>query len=148
MYRVTNVSQREEYAEEIYSIEKECFPDEFWSFELIQNDLKKPDSIYILCYADNQAVGYANISTVLDEAELNRIAIRHLFRRKGAARFIITQIVSLLKASGHSKLMLEVRSFNRSAVSLYNSCGFSVDGIRKNYYQNPCDDAILMSLNI
>ena len=148
MYRLTNVSQKEEYAEEIYNIEKECFPDEFWSFELIQNNIKSPDSIYILCYADSQAVGYANVSTVLDEAELNRIAVKHSYRRKGAARFIIRQIVRLLKETGHSKLMLEVRSCNRSAVSLYNSCGFSVDGTRKNYYQNPCDDAILMSLNI
>ncbi len=148
MYRVTNVSQMEDYAEEIYNIEKECFSDEFWSFELIQKDIKKPDSIYILCYVDSQTVGYANVSTVLDEAELNRIAVKHSYRRKGAARFIIQQLVSLLKQSGYSKLMLEVRGQNIGAVSLYNSCGFSADGIRKNYYQNPCDDAILMSLNI
>ncbi len=148
MYRVIDVSQKTEYAEEIYRIEKECFPDEFWSFELIQNDIKNPGSIYILCYDDNKTVGYANVSTVLDEAELNRIAVKHSYRRNGAARLIIGQLVRLLKEAGYTKLMLEVRSQNIGAVSLYSSCGFSADGIRKNYYQNPCDDAILMSLNI
>ncbi len=148
MYTIKNVSQKTEYAEEIYNIEKECFPDEFWSFELIQKDIKNPDSIYILCCDGNKTAGYANVSTVLDEAELNRIAVKHSYRRKGAARLIIRQIAGLLRESGYTKLMLEVRSQNIGAVSLYNSCGFSADGIRKNYYQNPCDDAILMSLNI
>lgn len=137
-----------DYADKIYSIEKECFPDEFWSFELIKNDIKNNGSIYILCYLDNQIVGYTTVSTVLDEAELNRIAIKHSYRRKGAASFLIQETINILKQSGCSKLMLEVRSLNESAVSLYKLCGFSVDGIRKNYYQNPCDDAILMSLNI
>lgn len=148
MYRVINVSEKKEYSEEIYNIDKECFPHDFWSFELIQKDMDTTDNIYLLCLAGDKAIGYANISTVLDEAELNRIAVKPSYRRKGAARFMILQIVNYIKQTGHSKLMLEVRSQNIGAVSLYKSCGFIFDGVRKNYYQNPHDDAILMSLNI
>ena len=142
MYTVTDNCS----AEDIYAIDKLCFPNEYWSIDTISRDIKS--AIYLVCKCGMETIGYASASCVLDEAELTRIAVKASYRRKGIATLLINKLISTLRDKGCTVLMLEVRSRNDSALNLYDSLGFKAYACRKSYYHNPDDDAVLMSVKI
>ena len=92
---------------------------------------------------------FALLSTVLDEAELLQIAVRPDFRGRGLAKRVLQCVHDQLQQRGIVRNMLEVRSSNASAISLYRRLGYQQEGIRKGYYPtaNGREDAILMSCN-
>lgn len=148
MYDIISVMGDVSHADAIYELDCECFPNDNWSHKLIYSELSVGKSCYLVCMDDNKLIGYLNASYILDEAELNRIAVKPNYRRKGIAKGLIGKLIDCLKTRNCTLLMLEVRSKNTDVVSLYDSLGFKKDTIRKNYYQNPTDDAVLMSLNL
>ena len=94
---------------------------------------------------DGGILGYAVLSCVLDEGNLDNIAVAPEARRNGVA----DALLSTLTAFGRehlARLMLEVRSSNAPALALYEKHGFAAVGRRKNYYDAPREDAILMTL--
>ena len=94
---------------------------------------------------DGALLGYAVLSTVLDEGNLDNIAVAPDCRRRGVADVLL----SALTAFGRARLaclMLEVRASNAPAIALYEKHGFRAVGRRKNYYDAPREDAILMTL--
>ena len=94
---------------------------------------------------DGALLGYAVLSTVLDEGNLDNIAVAPDCRRRGVA----DALLSALTAFGRARLaclMLEVRASNTSAIALYEKHGFQAVGRRKNYYDAPKEDAVLMTL--
>jgi len=148
MCNIVNVSGDVTYAHQIHNLDKECFFNDCWSYELIEAELSSKKNIYLICKLGEKIVGYLNASVVLDEAELNRIAVSPLHRRNGIANFLMDSLLRQLESSECTRLMLEVRSQNKGALALYDKCGFKTDTVRKNYYKNPSDDAILMSLEL
>ena len=103
---------------------------------------------YFALFLNNEMIAYLNGFTVDSEAELNRIAVLTEHRNKGIGRYLLNEYVNFLKENGCTRLMLEVRETNHPAISLYASVGFKKDGIRKNYYTNPAENAVLLSLEI
>ena len=142
MYAVMPASD----AMEIFLIDKECFPTEFWSVELIGKDMLHSE--YFVLKEDDKTAGYVCVSTVLDEAELTRIAVRNQYRQCGVATKLIEFVKKHLLQRGCKTLILEVRTSNMPARALYSKMGFEVYASRKNYYHNPNEDALLMSLKI
>ena len=132
--------------QEIFALEKECFPNEFWSLELIEKDMAH--SSYFVAKCDDETIGYICVSYVLDEAELTRIAVKNSHRRCGIAKLLIQSAKEYLLHNNCRTFMLEVRSSNLSARALYQKMGFDTYAIRKNYYHNPNEDAILMSVKL
>ncbi len=147
MYTIKIVSGNPCFADEIFSLEKACFKD-FWSLELIFSELDRKNGVYIVCEADSKVAGYVNASVVLDEAQLNRIAVSEEYRQQGIGTKLISYLIDYLKTQSCTAVFLEVRSNNENAIRLYKSFGFVTDCTRKNYYHNPDDDALLMSLTI
>ncbi len=147
MYTIKNVSGNSSFAKEIFALEKECFKD-FWSLELISSELEQKRGLYIVCEIDSKVVGYINASVVLDEAQLNRIAVSETHRQKGIGTKLLCYLTNYLKSQSCTGVFLEVRSKNENAIKLYESFGFRTDSKRKNYYHKPDDDALLMSLTI
>lgn len=148
MYNIINAINRETHVNDIFCIEKACFPGDFWSKEVIKQNIDSANSIQLICYDGNIPVAYADLSFVLDEAELNRICVIEDYRRTGVASFLLDSLKNETQKIGISKIMLEVRSHNLPALFLYLSFGFSIDGIRKKYYNKPDDDAVLMTLHL
>ncbi len=99
-------------------------------------------------WSGRELIGYAILYTVLDEGEIARIAVASSYRRQGVAGLLFGQVLKICGDRGIVRLMLEVRESNVSAVSFYEKCGFTMDGVRKGYYSNPREDAILMSLHV
>ena len=148
MKRIVDIKTEPVYLNELYTIEVECFPGDSWSFESVKQSLDNPHSVVLGCIHEGNLAGFINLFEVCGEAELNRIAVLKQYRNQGIAAFLIEQSFEFLKSKDCYRVVLEVRSLNKPAIELYKKYGFQTDCIRKDYYHNPSDDAILMSLNI
>lgn len=130
----------------VAALEKVCFPADPWSEDLFRDALENPRVCILLAEGeDGAALGYAVLSTVLDEGNLDNIAVAPDVRRQGVADALLRALTGFGRER-LSVLMLEVRASNIPAIALYEKHGFAAVGRRKNYYDAPKEDAILMTL--
>ena len=107
--------------------------------------MKQKSTVIITAKKDRELIGYLIASLVPEEGEILRIAVRKEFRRQGAAGHMILELENVCEETDVYKLMLEVRESNQDAISFYKEKGFTEDGLRKDYYTDPAEDAVLMS---
>lgn len=130
----------------VAELERVCFPADPWSEALYQAALDNPAVAVLLALGEDGALlGYAVLSTVLDEGNLDNIAVAPEARRRGVADALLS-VVTGFGREHLSRLMLEVRASNAPAIALYEKYGFAAVGRRKNYYDAPREDAVLMTL--
>jgi ribosomal-protein-alanine N-acetyltransferase len=142
-YRLTPMTA--EHIDQIAALEKTCFSHP-WSEAMLQEELWNDSAVIIAAVADDgTVVGYAGLQTVLDEGYINNVAVDPRFRRQGVADELIAAFVRFGTAK-LSFLTLEVRASNAPAVALYQKHGFAQAGRRKNYYDDPTEDALIMTL--
>lgn len=135
-----------EDAKEIFAIEMECFSVP-WSLDSIEIELLNEDKkLYYVVEDANGVVGYAGAWLVYDEGQITNIAIRPSARRQGCGAKLTSALIEECFKRGMHEIFLEVRISNLSALSLYRKLGFTVKGMRKNYYSEPKEDAYIMSL--
>ena len=135
-----------EDAKEIFAIEMECFSVP-WSLDSIETELLNEDKkLYYVVEDGNGVVGYAGALLVYDEGQITNIAIRPSARRQGFGAKLTSALIEECFKRGMHEIFLEVRISNLSALSLYRQLGFTVKGMRKNYYSEPKEDAYIMSL--
>ena len=121
--------------------------DEFWTYEILQQELLSNNSKYIVAKSlDNIIVGFAGIKIILDTAELMNIVTKKSFRENGIGKLMLEYLINMCKNGKIKTLNLEVNSQNTIAINLYKKYNFKEVGLRKKYYNNTYD-AILMSLN-
>ena len=102
---------------------------------------------YTLFYAacvDSILVGYCGIYLAADEGEITNVAVSYKYRRHGIAQALVQHTLLQAHSKGSQRIFLEVRSSNEPAISLYTKLGFHVKGKRKNFYQSPLEDALVM----
>ncbi len=123
----------------VCKIEKECFTAEAWSEESLRYRLGKPGFISLVAVDSEEIAGYIAASEILDEQYLDSLAVRADYRGKGIA-------TKLMKAAfdPQKSIYLEVRKSNLPAISLYKKLGFTEYAERRDYYDNPTENAILM----
>lgn len=92
-------------------------------------------------------LGFAQFVIVLDQAELECIAVGPAWQRRGVGRVLLQRAAEAARADGAAVLLLEVRRGNESALRLYRSVGFRVTGTRRGYYSGPVEDALLLQLS-
>lgn len=135
-----------EDAKEIFAIEMECFSVP-WSLDSIETELLNEDNkLYYVVEDANGVVGYAGAWLVYDEGQITNIAISPSARRQGFGAKLTSALIEECFKRGMHEIFLEVRISNLSALSLYRQLGFTVKGMRKNYYSEPKEDAYIMSL--
>ncbi len=134
-----------EYCEDVELVAKSCLP-EHWSLDSIRDVLKYENNIYYVAkdVEYNKVVGYAGIMIIADESELLNIAVVEAYRKCGIAQRLLDLLFEQAKKHGAYRILLEVRRSNISAIQLYQKNSFSDLGVRKNYYSNPKEDALLM----
>ena len=131
---------------QVAALEKVCFPADPWSETLFRDALECPDTALLAAEKEDGAVlGYAVLSTVLDEGNLDNIAVAPPFRRQGVANALLSELTDIGRIS-LSGILLEVRASNLPAIALYEKHGFIPVGRRRNYYETPREDALLMTL--
>lgn len=118
--------------------------DNFWSYNILKNELLNDKTTYIVAKENHQIVGFAGIMTCLDEATLNNIVVKKSCRGRGIGGELLDSIIELCGDLNMKSLTLEVDSSNTPAINLYKKFGFKNLGIRKKYY-NHTSDAIIMT---
>lgn len=134
-------------AEAIYEVEKTCFSTP-WSMESIEAELNEElheQRLYLVAEEDGRIVAYAGAWLVLDEGQITNIAVIPEARRQGIGVMITRKLMRLLFEASMTEIFLEVRLSNLGALAMYRRLGFTVKGIRKNYYTDPVEDAYIMS---
>ena len=128
---------------QIAELEKRCFNDP-WSEVSIASELNNRLSCWLVALDGDTVVGYVGSQTVLGETDMMNIAVHPDYRKQGIATELIRTLIDALSRQGSHSLMLEVRQTNEPAKNLYTALGFECIGIRKNYYRNPREDALIL----
>ena len=134
---------KKDHVAQIASLEKQCFGDP-WSEGSIASELDNPLSLWLVAEQNGAVCGYVGSQTVLDETDMMNIAVHPDCRRQGIAAALIEELVSRLKERGSHILRLEVRESNTPAIALYERLGLAQLGLRKNYYRNPKENALIL----
>lgn len=127
-------------------IENACFTDP-WSRENFEDSLKEPTAHLLVMTAGTGVegiVGYCCLYHMLDEGEIVNVAVAPEYRQKGYGAALVRELMRLGKDLGAERFFLEVRAGNTAGKRLYESLGFGSCGIRKGFYSNPREDAVLM----
>lgn len=132
---------REEHVPAISMLEEVCFS-EPWPMGMIGRLLNQ----FTIAMDGETLVGYAALASVLDEGSLDSIAVLPEYRRQGIADSLLSEVLRQAEEQELSFVTLEVRESNEAAVSLYRKHGFEEVGRRRDYYEKPREDAILMTL--
>ena len=102
------------------------------------------DEAWILETETGEPAAYANFRFLSGEGELMRIAVLPEYRGRGYSRKLMERLEESARAAGAQELTLEVRESNEAALHLYKSCGFRVEAVRKDYYRNPKENALIL----
>ncbi len=128
---------------QVAELEKLCFADP-WSENSIRSEVDNILALWMVALEDDRVVGYVGSQTVCGETDMMNIAVHPDYRRRGIAQSLIEVLIRELKNRGSICLTLEVRCSNDSAIGLYEKMGFRQVGLRKNYYRNPREDALIL----
>lgn len=129
----------------VCALENACFVHP-WSRQSLQESLENDNALFLAATENGEVIGYIGMSYVLDEGYLYNVAVAPHYRRRGVGSALIRTLVTWCKKENFAFLTLEVRQGNAAARSLYEAFGFVKVGERKNYYTEPTENAVLMTL--
>lgn len=131
--------------EDIFEIEKACFSRP-WSRESLAAVVTDEKACYVVAVdkKTHHVVGYVGSYIILDEADINQVAVSEKYRRCGIAAALMQDFMQKLEKKNIKAITLEVRAGNVAAIALYKKMGFEMEGIRKNFYEAPVEDACIM----
>ena len=136
-------SMTKDDVDSVYIVEENCFTDP-WSKESIRKELKNDLARYLVAELDNKIVGYVGVWFVVDEGHITNVAVHSNYRGKKIGDKLVKEMVELCRQSNIVAMTLEVRVSNIVAQNLYKKYGFKMGGIRKEYYSDNKEDAIIM----
>ena len=131
----------------VAEIEHQSFSDA-WSEKAILETLEQNNSVCFVAEKAGKRVGYLLGYTAVDEVEIARIAVIDEMKRQGVGHALMLALKAWSKEHQIAKVLLDVRESNQAAGAFYAREGFVNDGVRKAFYQDPKEDAVLMSLEI
>lgn len=137
------IKMTKEHIYSVSSIEAEVFSMP-WSYQAFEDTLSMEEALFYVAMTDGKVAGYCGIYLAADEGEITNVASAPEYRRQNVARRLLRAVMTKARQKGAKRIFLEVRSQNHPAVSLYQKTGFRTVGRRKNYYQYPQDDALVM----
>ena len=116
-----------------------------WSEESFAQEIRENRmAFYIVAEIDGRMAGYAGLWCIVDEGHITNVAVHPDFRRRGVGEALISVLLDHTIKNGILSHTLEVRVSNTPAISLYSKFGFDPAGLRKNYYEDNGEDAIIM----
>lgn len=127
----------------VFEVEKNCF-EHHWSKDAFAKELKNDVARYLVAKLDGKVVGYVGIWFVMDEGHITNVAVHSDYRGKKIGDELVKSLVNLCKENNIVSMTLEVRISNLVAQNLYKKYGFKLSGIRKEYYSDNKEDAMIM----
>ena len=142
-YSICDVSAA--HIPQIEMLEQRCFSLP-WTAEQLKGQLKDAQHEFIAALTPDAAVlGYVGMMYALDEGYISNVAVSPDHRRQGIADALITRLCEICTELELSFVTLEVRAGNAPAIALYEKHGFQRVGLRRNYYERPKEDALIMT---
>ncbi|MFD2444212.1 ribosomal protein S18-alanine N-acetyltransferase [Bacillus sp. CGMCC 1.16607] len=139
---------QEEDIDQIVNIEKLSFAVP-WSKESFYNELHNNQfAKYVVLEENEKIIGYCGVWMIVDEAHITNIAVLPEYRGRNLGDALLAKVMETVKEMGAKTVTLEVRVSNTVAQNLYRKYGFKNGGIRKNYYSDNLEDALVMWVNI
>lgn len=135
---------RYEHLRQMAQIEQEAF-DQPWNERMFIPEVEDENAYYLVGVRGDEVICYGGFHKVLDEAHITNIAVRADSRGRGIGTLLMSELISRARMLGVKYMTLEVRDNNENAIKLYKSFGFTVEGIRKRYYNNVRDALIMWS---
>lgn len=137
----------EEDIKQIAELEARTFSDA-WTERSVMESLEQTQAFITVAEDDGKLIGYCIIYYVMDEAEIARIAISEDVRRQGVGSGLLDYTCKCCREKEVTRLLLDVRESNEGAIAFYETYGFQSDGMRKNFYNLPQENAVLMSKSL
>ena len=141
-FDIVNAAPR--HLEALEKLEQSCFSLP-WTREMLYSQLPDDSHEFRVAEENGELLGYVGMMTVLDEGYISNVAVAPEHRRKGCADALITALLGRAELRELSFVTLEVREHNEPAIALYRKHGFVPVGLRKNYYEAPVENALLMT---
>lgn len=116
--------------------------DDFWSYEVLREELLSDSSLYIVAKKQNEIIGFAGIKIIIDEADIMNIVVKKSYRNNGIGSLLLENLILISNKKNFNFINLEVDCKNTIAINLYKKFGFEEISLRKNYYKN--NDAMIM----
>lgn len=129
--------------EQVSEIENATFSSP-WSRQDFIDSLIREDTIYLVAYEEDKILGYCGLWNIVNEGNINNVAVAKEYRGSQIGFKMLTRLIELGNAQKIEAYTLEVRQSNNAAIKLYQKLGFVEEGLRKNFYENPKEDAIIM----
>ena len=133
-----------EDCEQVAAIEETSFSVP-WSLHAFEDAVGRENYRFFVVEEAGEILGYCGFLFVLDEGEIPNVCVKESARQRGIGKKMMEVLIEEAKKLSLAVLYLEVRESNRAARRLYESLGFVENGIRKNFYEQPVEHAVLMS---
>jgi len=130
---------------QVAELEKACFADP-WSLNSLLVELLNPNAVYLTAMKERTLLGYVGMHHIIDEGHITNLAVSPAHRREGIGKLLLKTLISRARNSKTALLTLEARASNTAAIALYGGFGFFPAGLRRGYYNNPVEDALIMTL--
>lgn len=141
MIKVRHMKEADTQA--VAALEQEIFSMP-WSRQAFSDALQDAKALYLVAEEDDRIVGYCGVYNIVGEGDIMNVAVAGEARNRGVANIMLTNLLKEGAAGGIEAFTLEVRSSNAPAIHLYEKLGFVTEGIRKNFYEKPTEDALIM----
>lgn len=129
--------------EEVVKIEEETFSMP-WSQNAFLEMIEAEYAHYMVAEEDNKIIGSCGLRNIAGEGEITNVVIRPEYRNMGIGVNMLCKLIKNAEKIGIQAFTLEVRESNAPAIHVYEKLGFWAEGIRKNFYEKPCEDAVIM----
>ncbi len=115
-----------------------------WTEQDFRTYLERAEGIFLVCDEEGSILGYCGVIAAPPEGDITNVSVQSKARGRGTGRRLVEEMIRQAEAEGIHTLFLEVRKTNEAAIRLYKNQGFKEVGLRKNYYEKPVEDALIM----
>ena len=140
------LKEENDFQIDLAELEKLCFS-EPWSEKSLTEEIDNPAACFLVAMQQDEVLGYGGMHTVLGESYVDNIAVFPEFRGHGVGRTLMAALIEKARENGGVFITLEVRTSNLPAIAMYRSLGFTEAGVRRNFYTEPREDALIFTLS-
>lgn len=115
-----------------------------WHRESFQEMIEDKNACYLVALQQEEVVGACGLRNIVGDGEVTNVVTKKAYQNRGIGATLLNQLFSIGRTMGVEAYTLEVRVSNRPAIHLYQKLGFKEEGIRKNFYEKPREDALIM----
>ena len=131
------------YLDQVCALEEEVFSMP-WHRESFQEMIEDKNACYLVALHQEEVVGACGLRNIVGDGEITNVVTAKSMRGKGIGRQMLLELMEEGTKMGVEAFTLEVRKGNTAAIHLYESLGFVTEGVRKNFYEKPVEDALIM----